>query len=113
MSDTATVVHGEHSHEQHDPNLQHHFATFEQQLDASKIGMWLCRRREIGLFGGCEVHFGLLEANFPDAVVKAPHSLDKNLGLRNIVGLLISFLNMVRLLISSTTVFRKPRFLSR
>ena len=42
--------------------LQHHFATFEQQLDAGKIGMWLFLATEILLFGGLFVGFALQQS---------------------------------------------------
>ena len=48
-----------HALEHHDPNLQHHFHTKEQQLDASKLGMWLFLATEILLFGVLFVGFGL------------------------------------------------------
>jgi len=49
---------GEH-HAEHDSRLQHHFATFEQQFDAAKIGMWLFLATEILMFGGLFVGYGL------------------------------------------------------
>ncbi len=95
MSESATVVHEEHSHENHDANLQHHFATYEQQMDAGKIGMWLFLATEILLFGGLFVGFGLMQAKYPEAFVQAHHHLDKNLGFLNTVVLLISSFTMV------------------
>jgi cytochrome c oxidase subunit 3 len=94
---SITVVDDPHAHggEQHDPNLQHHFATREQQMDASKIGMWLFLATEILLFGGLFVGFGLMQAKFPEAFVQAHHHLDKNLGFLNTVVLLISSFTMV------------------
>ena len=95
MSDSATVVHEEHSHEHHDSSLQHHFATYEQQMDAGKIGMWLFLATEILLFGGLFVGFGLMQAKYPEAFVEAHHHLDKNLGFLNTVVLLMSSFTMV------------------
>jgi hypothetical protein len=34
----AAHAHGEHAH---NPNLQHHFYSMEQQLEASTFGMWV------------------------------------------------------------------------
>ena len=38
--------------ESHDPALRHHFATREQQREASSLGMWLFLGTEIMFFGG-------------------------------------------------------------
>lgn len=80
---------GEH-HADHDPRLQHHFATFEQQFDAAKIGMWLFLATEILLFGGLFVGYALQQAAHPEAFVAAHHHLDKRLGALNTVVLLFS-----------------------
>jgi cytochrome c oxidase subunit III len=96
MSDQAAVIHdAHHEHEQHDPNLQHHFATFEQQFDAAKIGMWLFLATEILLFGGLFVGFGISQFKYPEAFVSGHHHLDKNLGFLNTVVLLVSSFTMV------------------
>src|SRR3954447_12598093 len=84
MSDTAAVIHGEHSHE-HQPNLQHHFATYEQQMDCGKLGMWLFLATEILLFGGLFVGFGMMQAKYPLDFIAAHHHLNKNLGFLNTV----------------------------
>jgi cytochrome c oxidase subunit 3 len=46
LSDSTHVI------ETHDPNLQHHFATAEQQQDSSVMGMWVFLITEIMFFGG-------------------------------------------------------------
>ncbi len=107
MSETATVVHSDHSHQHHDSNLQHHFTTYEQQLDASKLGMWLFLATEILLFGGLFVGFGLMQAKYPEAFVAAHHHLDKNLGFLNTVVLLISSFTMVMAVHSAKTNQRR------
>jgi len=38
--------------EHHGPELRHHFATVEQQRDASTLGMWLFLATEVMFFGG-------------------------------------------------------------
>jgi cytochrome c oxidase subunit 3 len=78
-----------------DPFLQHHFATHEQQFDASKIGMWLFLATEILLFGGLFVGFALQQATHPQAFMEAHHHLDWRLGAINTVVLLVSSFTMV------------------
>jgi len=88
---TDVDVRGEHhlAHEaEHDSRLQHHFATFEQQFDAAKIGMWLFLATEVLLFGGLFVGFALQQAAHPLAFLEAHHHLDKRLGALNTVVLL-------------------------
>jgi cytochrome c oxidase subunit III len=93
---------GEH-HAGHDSRLQHHFATFEQQLDAGKIGMWLFLATEILLFGGLFVGFALQQAAHPLAFIEAHHHLDKSLGALNTVVLLFSSFTMVMAVHSAAT----------
>jgi cytochrome c oxidase subunit III len=93
---------GEH-HAEHDPRLQHHFATFEQQLDATKIGMWLFLATEVLLFGGLFVGFALMQAAHPQAFLEAHHHLDKSLGALNTVVLLLSSFTMVMAVHSAAT----------
>jgi cytochrome c oxidase subunit 3 len=97
---------GEH-HAEHDPRLQHHFATFEQQLDASKIGMWLFIATEVLMFGGLFVGFALQQAAHPLAFFEAHHHLDKSLGALNTVVLLVSSFTMVMAVHAASTNQRK------
>ena len=91
MSSPATAI--DHTH--HDPTLQHHFSTKEQQFDTSKIGMWLFLTTEILMFGGLFVGFGLMQGKFPEAFLQAHHHLDKSLGALNTIVLLVSSFTMV------------------
>lgn len=97
---------GEH-HGDHDPRLQHHFATFEQQFDATKIGMWLFLATEVLLFGGLFVGFALQQAAHPQAFYEAHHHLDKTLGALNTVVLLFSSFTMVMAVHSAQTSQQK------
>jgi cytochrome c oxidase subunit 3 len=89
---STTAAHLEHDH---DPTLQHHFHTKDQQFDTSKIGMWLFLTTEILLFGGLFVGFALMQQKYPDAFLAAHHHLDRSLGALNTVVLLISSFTMV------------------
>jgi cytochrome c oxidase subunit 3 len=91
---TASAHPHDHAHA-HDPYLQHHFTEPQQQLDASKIGMWLFLATEILLFGGLFVGYGLMQNKFPEAWVSAHHHLDWKLGAVNTIVLLVSSFTMV------------------
>ena len=92
---TEAQAHGHgHGHED-EKGLQHHFSTFEQQFDATKIGMWLFLATEILLFGPLIVGYGLMQAAHPEAFYEAHHHLDKKLGFLNTVVLLVSSWTMV------------------
>jgi cytochrome c oxidase subunit III len=100
---TEVDPHGEHHVAHHDSRLQHHFATFEQQFDAAKIGMWLFLATEVLLFGGLFVGFALQQAAHPAAFLEAHHHLDKRLGGLNTVVLLLSSFTMVMAVHSAAT----------
>ena len=91
----------------HEPGLQHHFANMEQQVDATKIGMWLFLVTEVLLFGGLFVGFALMQARHHDAFMAAHHHLDRSLGALNTVVLLISSWTMVMAVHSSKEGKRK------
>src|SRR5919112_3323028 len=95
LQNTEVDTYGEHHAAAHDSRLQHHFATFEQQFDAAKIGMWLFLGTEILMFGGLFVGFALQQAAHPQAFVAAHHHLDKKMGALNTVVLLVSSFTMV------------------
>jgi cytochrome c oxidase subunit III len=107
---TEVDQHGEHHLTAHDSRLQHHFATFEQQFDASKIGMWLFLATEILMFGGLFVGFALQQSAHPDAFFAAHHYLDKRLGALNTVVLLFSSFTMVMAVHSAATNKQKALF---
>lgn len=92
---TMAGGHGDdHAHDHH-PFHQHHFATMEQQFDASKIGMWLFLATEILLFGGLFVGFGIMQARHGEAFIAGHQHLDWKLGALNTCFLLISSFTMV------------------
>src|SRR5919112_401822 len=103
LSTTEVDNLGEHHAQAHDSRLAHHFATFEQQFDAAKIGMWLFLATEILMFGGLFVGFALQQAAHPHAFFEAHHHLDKRLGALNTIVLLFSSFTMVMAVHSAAT----------
>jgi cytochrome c oxidase subunit III len=99
MSTTPVDVHGEHEAgghgHGHNPHQQHHFATMEQQVDTTKIGMWLFLATEILLFGGLFVGFGLMQQRYPREFVEAHEHLTRWQGALNTIVLLFSSFTMV------------------
>jgi cytochrome c oxidase subunit 3 len=96
---TSTEVLSGHNHEKdlaaENPFHQHHFTTEEQQVDASKIGMWLFLVTEVLLFGGLFVGYGIMQGRYPEAWVAAHHHLQREMGFLNTVVLLFSSFTMV------------------
>ncbi len=103
----STVTHPEHHAEHHDPHQQHHFATAEQQFDASKLGMWLFLVTEVLLFGGLFVGFGMMQSKYPEAFMAAHQHLSWKLGALNTVVLLISSFTMVMAVLAAQTNEKK------
>jgi cytochrome c oxidase subunit III len=96
--EASLTTHGGHGDDHahgHNPFHQHHFATMEQQFDASKIGMWLFLATEILLFGGLFVGFGIMQARHTEAFIAGHHHLDWQMGALNTCFLLISSFTMV------------------
>ncbi len=91
----------------HEPFLQHHFSTMEQQSDAGRIGMWLFLVTEILLFGGLFVGFALMQTRHPEAFFAAHHHLDRMLGFLNTVVLLTSSFTMAMAVHSARTDLRR------
>ncbi|MBL4818389.1 MAG: cytochrome c oxidase subunit 3 family protein [Deltaproteobacteria bacterium] len=75
--------------------LHDHFQRPEQQVDASKLGMWLFLATEILLFGGLFVSYAVYHQLHPELFKAAHHFLDVRLGAFNTVVLLFSSLTVV------------------
>jgi cytochrome c oxidase subunit 3 len=78
-----------HDHH-HNPHLEHHFDSMEQQMDAAKIGMWLFLATEILLFGGLFCFYALYRAHHPEVFVYAHQFLDVKMGAINTIVLIFS-----------------------
>jgi cytochrome c oxidase subunit III len=98
MSTTSSSAHAEQLREEEharQPFLQDHFTEMAQQIDASKIGMWLFLVTEVLLFGGLFVGYGIMHGKHPEAFLAAHHHLDWRLGSLNTIVLLVSSFTMV------------------
>ena len=105
MADPTTPAHtmmpghaaahgGDHSHG-HDPNLQHHFYSMEQQLEASTLGMWVFLVTEVMFFGGMFMAYLAYRTMYPEAWVAGSNHLNVPLGALNTGVLICSSLTMV------------------
>jgi cytochrome c oxidase subunit 3 len=83
--------HAEHGH---NPNLQHHFYSMEQQLEASILGMWVFLVTEIMFFGGMFMIYILYRVLYPEGWVLGSNHLDVALGALNTGVLICSSLSM-------------------
>jgi cytochrome c oxidase subunit 3 len=104
MSQAIATVHAEEEHPQF---LQHHFNDMGQQLDASKIGMWLFLVTEVLMFGGLFVGYGIMHAKHPAAFLAAHHHLNRMMGAVNTVVLLTSSFTMVMAVWAAQTSRKK------
>ena len=77
------------------PNLQHHFYSMEQQLEASTLGMWVFLVTEIMFFGGMFMAYILYRFLYPEAFVEGSNHLNVALGALNTGVLICSSLTMV------------------
>lgn len=75
--------------------LHDHFERPEQQVDASKLGMWLFLATEVLIFGGLFVAYAVYHNLHPELFKAAHHFLDVRMGAFNTVVLLFSSLTVV------------------
>jgi len=80
----------------HNPNLQHHFYSMEQQLEASILGMWVFLVTEIMFFGGMFMIYilGRVLDHTSEAWVLGSNHLNVTLGALNTGVLICSSLTM-------------------
>jgi cytochrome c oxidase subunit 3 len=79
----------------HNPNLQHHFYSMEQQLEASTLGMWVFLVTEVMFFGGMFMAYLAYRTMYPEAWVAGSNHLNVPLGALNTGVLICSSLTMV------------------
>ncbi len=85
---------GGHDTHAHNPNLQHHFYSMEQQLEASTLGMWLFLVTEVMFFGGMFLIYLIYRVLYPEAWVLGSNHLDVAMGALNTGVLICSSLTM-------------------
>jgi cytochrome c oxidase subunit 3 len=76
------------------PGLLHHFDDPEQQLEASRSGMWLFLATEIMFFGGTFIGYTVYREAFFDVFAQASNHLNVWLGSINTAVLICSSLSM-------------------
>jgi cytochrome c oxidase subunit 3 len=76
------------------PNLQHHFYSMEQQLEASTLGMWLFLVTEVMFFGGMFLAYIVYRVLYPEAWVLGSNHLNVVMGALNTAVLICSSLTM-------------------
>ena len=103
---SSTAGHVMHGHD-HNPNLQHHFYSMEQQLEASILGMWVFLVTEIMFFGGMFMAYILYRVQYPEAWVLGSNHLNVSLGALNTGVLICSSLTMALAVRSAPVSSRK------
>jgi cytochrome c oxidase subunit 3 len=87
-------VEAAHGHPGHSLALRHHFASREQQKEASTLGMWVFLVTEVMFFGGMFLAYVVYRSWYPEAFAAASHHLDLVLGAFNTAVLIGSSLTM-------------------
>ena len=87
--------------------LAHHFDSYEQQRQASYLGMWLFLAQEIMFFGGLFMAYIVYRLSHPDAFAAGSHELDITLGAVNTAVLIGSSLTMALAVRAAQTGRRK------
>ena len=90
------------------PRVAHHFDTWEQQHEASSLGMWLFLVTEILFFGGLFAGYTVYRNAHHEAFVEASRHLDLTLGTINTAILLGSSLTMALAVRAATMLRRGP-----
>ena len=88
------AAHGKAHDDDHDPNLQHHFYSMDQQLEASTLGMWVFLVTEVMFFGGLFMAYLLYRYWYPMDWAAASNHLNVVMGGLNTAVLIVSSLTM-------------------
>ncbi len=101
----STVV-GLH-HEEHHPELLHHFAEPQQQRDAASLGMWIFLATEVMFFGGLFCAYLIYRRWYFGDFGAASKSIDATLGATNTAVLICSSLTVVLAVWAAQIALRK------
>jgi cytochrome c oxidase subunit 3 len=96
----------------HNPNLQHHFYSMEQQLEASTLGMWLFLVTEVMFFGGMFLAYIIYRVLYPEAWVLGSNHLNVVMGALNTAVLICSSLTMALAVRAAQTSSRKGQIVN-
>jgi cytochrome c oxidase subunit III len=96
LADTTAVpvAHGDAELLAEATHLKHHFATPEQQLDASMLGMWTFLITEVLFFGGMFTAYAIYRSIYTEAFESTSHFMNVILGGTNTAVLICSSLSM-------------------
>jgi cytochrome c oxidase subunit 3 len=108
-TETAVAHAGGHDH---NPNLQHHFHSLEQQLEASTLGMWVFLVTEVLFFGGLFATYIVYRVAYPDAWLAGSNHLNVSLGALNTAVLICSSLTMALAVRAAQTSNRAGQILN-
>ncbi len=95
MSDSPAVVPTSSHEDIHSAALLHHFATEEQQRNASSFGMWIFLATEVMFFGGLFCSYLIYRLWYFGDFGAASKSIDATLGATNTAVLICSSLTVV------------------
>lgn len=104
MTDSTQATHGGGA-------LAHHFESYDQQREASSLGMWLFLVTEVMFFGGLFLAYIVYRSRWPEDFALASHSLDVTLGGINTAILIASSLTMALAVRSAQLARRKATVL--
>ena len=110
MSDSSaiTTVSSDANSHAHNPALLHHFATEEQQRDASNFGMWIFLATEVMFFGGLFCAYLIYRGWYFGDFAAASTSIDAALGGTNTAVLICSSLTVVLAIWAAQTATPRP-----
>src|SRR4051812_21488494 len=103
MSESTTDVAQVHHH-------AHHFASADEEFEASKQGMWVFMVTEVLMFGGLFVAYGVFRGLYPEMFHECHQYLAVNLGALNTAVLILSSISMAYA-VSSTQRGQRDRAL--
>jgi cytochrome c oxidase subunit 3 len=95
LSDSPAAVQNSVHDDLHSPALLHHFATEEQQRNASNFGMWIFLGTEVMFFGGLFCSYLVYRLWYFGDFGAASKSIDATLGATNTAVLICSSLTVV------------------